>query len=131
FYASHLAQQRSYRGVATITSTEIAALIGLERQRQLLGCNEDSCRTDILSSLGVDGVLIGRVTKLDKSYQLDVRVLTPGGEARALAAASANTEDSDRLVGIFSVIAAQLANELAQKLGRALPEVKGGAEVVL
>ncbi|MBK7860338.1 MAG: hypothetical protein IPJ65_17350 [Archangiaceae bacterium] len=130
FYASHLAQQLSYRGINTITATEIAALLGLERQRQLLGCSDDSCKGDLMASLGVDGLLVGSVTRLDKSYQLDVRILAPNGAARPLAAASANTEDGDRLVGIFTVIAAQLADELSQKLGRKLDHA-GGAEVVL
>lgn len=129
FYASHLAQQLSYRGVGTITSSEIAALLGFERQRQLLGCPDDSCKADVLQRLGVDGLLVGRVTKLDKSYQLDVRIISPG-DARPLAAASANTEDQDRLVGVFTVVAAQLANELSQKLNRQLGP-QGGVEVVL
>ena len=129
FYASHLAQQLSYRGVGTVTSTEIAALLGFERQRQLLGCPDDSCKADVMGQLGVDGVLVGTVTKLDRSYQLDVRILAPGTGV-PLAAASANTEDQDRLVGVFTVIAAQLANELSQKLDRRLA-AQGGVEVVL
>lgn len=129
FYAGHLAQQLSYRGVTTVTSSEIAALLGLERQRQLLGCPDDSCKANVLDQLGVDGLLVGRVTKLDRSYQLDVRIITPG-DGKPLAAASANTEDQDRLVGVFTVVAAQLANELAQKLNRELAP-QGGVEVVL
>lgn len=128
FYSGHLAQQLSFQGVSTITSTEMAALLGLERQRQLLGCSDDSCRADIASALGVDGVLVGTVTKLEKSYLLDVRILA-SGTGTPLAAASSNSDDNDRLVGTFTVVASELARQLSQKLHRDIA-AKPGMELV-
>ena len=128
FYSGHLAQQLSFQGVSTITATEMAALLGLERQRQLLGCPDDSCKADIASALGVDGILVGSVTKLDKSYLLDVRVIS-SGSGSALAAASSNSEDNDRLVGTFAVVAQELSRQLAVKLNRNI-SAKPGMELV-
>lgn len=129
FYSSHLAQQLSYHGVRTITSSEIAALLGLERQRQLLGCPDEGCKADVLKSLGVDGIVVGTVTKLDRSYQLDVRVIS-ATDGQALAGASSNSQDNDALVGTFTVVADQLSRQLAQRMNRKLG-IAPGTEVVL
>ncbi|MBX7097471.1 MAG: hypothetical protein K1X89_07160 [Myxococcaceae bacterium] len=119
FYTQHLAQQLSFQGVKTLTSTEMAAVLGLERQRQLAGCPDDSCRADVASALGVDGLLIGSVTKLDRSYQLDVKIVA-AGDGRPLAVASSSSDDNDRLVGTFVVVAEQLAKQVSTMLGRPL-----------
>ncbi len=128
FYTSHLAQQLTFQGVQTVPATEIAALLGFERQRQLVGCSDDSCKAELSQSLGVDGLLVGSITKLERSYQLDVKVLAPKG-GRALASASASSEDNDRLVGTFVIVAEQLAKQLASSLGRSL-EGKQAVEIV-
>lgn len=40
FYTEHTAQQLKLLGLEVITVREIASMLGLERQRQLLGCSE-------------------------------------------------------------------------------------------
>src|SRR5258707_14728361 len=39
-------------------------MLSLERQAQLLGCPDDSCRGQIVVSLGFDYVLTGKISKL-------------------------------------------------------------------
>lgn len=46
------------------TSDQVRALLSLERQRQLLGCTDDSCSSNIAGQLGVDFMLNGRLTRL-------------------------------------------------------------------
>jgi len=46
------------------TSDQVRALLSLERQRQLLGCNDDSCNSNIAELLGVDFMVNGRLTRL-------------------------------------------------------------------
>jgi hypothetical protein len=47
------------------TSDQVRALLSLERQRQLLGCTEDSCSSNVAAeALGVDYLLNGRLTRL-------------------------------------------------------------------
>lgn len=46
------------------TSDQVRALLSLERQRQLLGCSDDSCSSDVASQLGVDFMLNGRLSRL-------------------------------------------------------------------
>ncbi|MGQ0508808.1 MAG: hypothetical protein ACT4TC_26195 [Myxococcaceae bacterium] len=128
FYTGHLAQQLSFQGVRTLSSSEVAALLGFERQRQLMGCLDDACKAQVSQALGVDGLLVGSVTKLDRSYQLDVRVLSPTN-GRPLAGASASSDDNDRLVGTFVVVAEELAKQLSRTLNRSL-EGRAAVEIV-
>lgn len=46
------------------TSDQVRALLSLDRQRQLLGCNDDSCNSNIAEQLGVDFMVNGRLTRL-------------------------------------------------------------------
>lgn len=77
-YTEHFAQQLATSGVRVVTQKEIAALLGAERQRQLLGCSESagSCLAELASALGADGVLLGEVSRLDEgSYQMSLKVV--------------------------------------------------------
>src|SRR4051794_4567099 len=50
--------------VKVTTSRDIAQVIGLERQRQLLGCaDETSCLAELAGGLGVDAVLSGSLAR--------------------------------------------------------------------
>ncbi len=119
FYTDHLAQQLRFQGVQVSTDSDIAAVLGLERQRQLLGCTDDACKAQIGASLGVDGLVLGTVTKLDRSFKMDLRVVA-AGTARVIATASTSTGDNDQLVGSIVVIAEQLAKQSAAALGKSL-----------
>ncbi len=54
------------------TSDQVRALLSLERQKQLLGCPDDSCNSDIGSSLGVDYLVNGRLTRLTDSKKATI-----------------------------------------------------------
>lgn len=56
------------------TSDQVRALLSLERQRQLLGCSDDSCNSDIAGQLGVDYMLNGRLTRLVDSKKATTAV---------------------------------------------------------
>ncbi len=58
-----------------VTSAEMEAVLGLERQKQLLSCDQQSCMTELAGALGVDYLIIGTVGRLGKSYLLIVKML--------------------------------------------------------
>jgi hypothetical protein len=71
--------------IAALGSSEIAALLGLERQRALLGCDAGSdCLAEMGNALGAKYVLRGTVGALGRSLRLDLTLLDT---ARAGAAA--------------------------------------------
>lgn len=72
--AGSVATEIDRTGLFTVTtSDQVRALLSLERQRQLLGCSDDSCSSNIAGQLGVDYLLNGRLTRL-----LDAKKATTG-----------------------------------------------------
>lgn len=111
-----LAVNLSKHGFRVTTPADLEAMLGLERQRQLLGCNEDtSCLAEISSALGVPLVATGRLTRLGKRFELDVRVIRQkdgivvASDARAI-------DDEARLGDLLEQSAEALATQLLPKV---------------
>ena len=67
---------RRYAKGPVISGDDIRALLGLERQKQLLGCHEDSsCMAELGGALGVDEVIDGSLGKLGNTFVLELRRL--------------------------------------------------------
>lgn len=75
FLTEHVAQQMKLAGVDIITQREMASLLGLERQKQLLGCSDasSSCMAELASALGADGVLLGDLARFGGRIQINSR----------------------------------------------------------
>ncbi|MBL8924301.1 MAG: hypothetical protein JNJ54_35965 [Myxococcaceae bacterium] len=58
-----------------VTAEDLRTLLGLERQRQLMGCTESSCTTELAGALGARFVLSGSLTKLGATWQLTLTTL--------------------------------------------------------
>lgn len=71
------------------TASQLASVLGLEKQRQLLGCDGDgSCAAELASALGAEIVVQVAVRKLDTGLRCDV-VFISGREGTALERVSA------------------------------------------
>lgn len=55
-------------GVEVIAPDDIRAVLEKEAERQLLGCDEESCLAEIGGALGADVLIKGRVSKLQDGY---------------------------------------------------------------
>ena len=85
FVTDHVNQQLALEGLDVLSSAQVAAVIGLERQKQLLGCSSDTnCMAEIANALGVDGLVVGTIARLGDTFQLDLRVAA-STDARNLA----------------------------------------------
>jgi len=64
--SGHLADRMrgSGRFSRVITNQEIDAMLGLEKQKQLMQCDSQSCMAELAGALGVDFVTSGQVGKL-------------------------------------------------------------------
>ena len=96
FLADHLAQRLQEGGLQVLTASDMGAVLGLERQKELLGCSDasTSCVTELANALGADGLIVGSVARLDDLYQLNVKVIS-ATDARAIATWSGRA-DSQR-----------------------------------
>jgi hypothetical protein len=71
------AAQAASLGAFTVVSTgDVAAQLGLERGKQMLGCAEDeACMVEIAGALAADKLLAGTVTLIDNTYLVAVKLI--------------------------------------------------------
>ncbi len=84
--AELIAQKFIAHGVEVKTARDLQTMLGMERQRQLLGCSDNNaCIVEMTAALGVDGVLIGDLGLLNGEYVLNLKVLaSSSGKVLAL-----------------------------------------------
>ncbi|MBK7863126.1 MAG: hypothetical protein IPJ65_31850 [Archangiaceae bacterium] len=73
-----LAAEANRTGLFDVTTQkDISTLLGLERQKQLLGCSDESssCLSELAGAIGARFVLSGSVTRLGDTFQLNVQTL--------------------------------------------------------
>ncbi|MBK7859316.1 MAG: hypothetical protein IPJ65_11980 [Archangiaceae bacterium] len=60
-----------------ISSKDVETLLNVERQRELMGCSDDSanCMTELAGALGARFVLSGSVARLGEAYQLNLQTM--------------------------------------------------------
>lgn len=58
-----------------ITHGDIEQVLGLERQKQLFGCESSSCAAELAGALGADALLYGSLAKTGGSITLNLRVV--------------------------------------------------------
>lgn len=76
FYAGEFARALRAEGLEVITAKDIQTLLGVDRQRQLLGCTESSCIAELGSALGCERVLNGQLAQLDDTFRGTLRVIS-------------------------------------------------------
>jgi len=110
------AQRLIARGIKVTTPADLQAVMGLERQKQLLGCADDntSCLAEISAALGVPFVATGRLTRLGNRLEVDVRVIRQS-DGQVVATASDGTDDEKQLGAVVERCAAAIADQLLPK----------------
>jgi hypothetical protein len=76
-----------------VTQGEVVAVLGLDRLRQLLGCNDDRCLSETSRALDADRLLSGSLTILERTSLLTVRLIDTR-QGRTLARASTSLLDA-------------------------------------
>jgi hypothetical protein len=117
FLNDHFAQQLTLGGLRVITGREIGALVGLERQKQLLGCSdaESECVAEIANALGADGLVTGNVGRFGTdTFQVNTRILGPDG--KPLTVSSARVQGETAVLDELSRAAREAATELQSRL---------------
>jgi TolB-like protein len=118
FYSEHFANRMLAAGISIVTQREISEMIGLERQKQLLGCSEgNECMVELANALGVNGILLGDVAKLGSRFQISLKVID-AGNGQALSVKSFRANDEEGLIDGLSSAAVEMAIELQRRFGR-------------
>jgi hypothetical protein len=123
---------RREKRVEVVTADDLAQLVGIERQKALLGCEEaaSTCITELANALGTDGVLVGSITRSDDSYLAVVKVLRQR-DARVWWSASGRMKGEGALLDWLDEQASVAVDAIAPRAPlRAGPFILGGAGLV-
>jgi hypothetical protein len=108
----------SRAGASVSSPRTIAAVLGIERQRQLLGCAEaSSCVAEIAGALGTEVIALGDVFKTSKSLRLSLKLIA-AKDASILATYEGVASNDDELFALIDPAVEQLYPSAAAKLGR-------------
>ncbi len=88
----------SRSGFDVISQADVTAMIGFEKQKQMLGCRDDSsCLAEIGGALGVDFVLSGQVGQIGSRLHLSFQLLESRKAKVVARAARFSDRDEDAL----------------------------------
>ncbi len=122
FFMDRFANRLRSRGLAVTTATEIETVLGLERQKQLLGCaeNSSSCQAEIAAALGADAIVRARVARFGKRFELTLTLIDPANAA-VIGSISASATDEGKVLDTLEASADEFAAKLvAAKRGKAV-----------
>lgn len=116
-YVDYFAQQVTRRGVHVITRTDITAALGLERQKQLLGCtDEKSCIAELAGGLGVSALVVGSLAVTEGGgFVLNLKVTSASGSGRPIAVFSERVRSEEALYTLLEKSALELSDQLKPK----------------
>ena len=96
-----------------ISATEIQTMLGVERQKALLGCGEENCVTELAGAIGAPYVMSGSLVTLEGVFQLNLTVID--------SKKSRTVGRSTKLVKDFESLRFQIPYAVAEASGTPLP----------
>jgi hypothetical protein len=69
------------QGFDVITSADVAAVLGVEKQKELLGCGESSCLTELGGAMGADYIVRGNLASVGPRVALTMTMVDSHGHA--------------------------------------------------
>lgn len=96
-----------------ISANEIQTMLGVERQKMLLGCGEETCVTELAGAIGAPYVMSGSLVKLEGVFQLNLQVIDTKK--------SHTVGRSTKLVKDFESLRFQIPYAVAEACGTPLP----------
>jgi len=119
FYAELVAQAMAGGELEVVTQDDLSAVLGLERQKQLLGCADEGtqCLAELGAALGADGILRGEVARVGAAWHGSLKVLS-AKDGRSLAARQVTAAGEEQLAAAMREAAVELALDVLEALGR-------------
>ncbi|MBL8921902.1 MAG: hypothetical protein JNJ54_23830 [Myxococcaceae bacterium] len=127
-YLEHFVANLSARGLKVTTKNDMAELIGVERQKQLLGCSatSGSCLAELAGALGVSSILSGTIARTESGFLSTLKVIDASNGATKWSATT-RVDTEKELFGFFDVEAGTLVSTIAPD---ARP-VRGGVPTIV
>jgi hypothetical protein len=114
----------SQTGKARVTTPrDVAAVLGVERQKQLLGCGSNgSCLAELAGALGAEGIVTGEIALVGKVYQLTIKILSPE-QGRVLFQLLERCKTEEAVLETLDHAAVEALETLTQTLRKPAPAV--------
>lgn len=138
FFSDYFADQLNAIGsVRVVTQSEMAAMLGAERQRQLLGCSSEgsNCLAELAGALDVAGIVLGSVAKVGDELAVQVKIV--GSDSRLLGLYSTRVKTEPEVLDFLTGSARALSEKLAPSAPKTskskawlVPAVAGGVLLV-
>ena len=93
---------QSLAGLTAIGQDDINAMLGLEQQKELLGCDDVSCVAEIGGALGVDKLMVLKVARVGAKWAVTAKIMTtdpPSVEKRTSNFVEGGTEELMEAMG--------------------------------
>jgi TolB-like protein len=113
-------------GFDVISQADISSMVGFEKQKKLLGCEETGCLAEIGGALGVDYLVTGQVGQIGTRYRISLLVVDSKKARVAARAANFCDQNEDALARAAEATVAQLFKEIRPEGG-----APGGAAVAV
>lgn len=105
------------QGVVATSEKDVAQVLGVERQKALLGCGDSSgCSVELAGALGVDAIIVGSLARVGAGYTVNLRVLR-ASSGTVLATATERVASESALQDWFDAEARALPPKLRAALG--------------
>lgn len=130
-FTDFLAQQMAAEPrVSVTTPTEMAAVLGFERQRQMLGCaDDDQCLAELAGGMGVHGLIAGSIGRLGEEYIVSLK-LVRSSDASPVGSYGTRARTESALLDWLTQVAPRVANDaVAAFAGLVIPRTKPPASV--
>jgi hypothetical protein len=108
-FSTSLARELERRGVHEVVSAQdVVSLLGAERERQLLGCSDESmsCLTELAGAVNARFVVSGSLVRLGSAWQLSLQTVDTG-TSRATGRAIRMAREAEELVDNWSFTVAE------------------------
>lgn len=118
-------------GLQVMTSEEIGAVLGVERQKQLLGCGDEStsCLAEIAAGLGAPALVLGSVAIIGKRWAVTVKVIG-AKDAQVIAARTGDIPKDDNVLEWLKETARLMGPTVRRALAPELPPLEPQASGV-
>ncbi len=127
--SSVLAADAARLGFDVIAQSEIASMLGYQKERAALGCSEDGCLVDIAGALGAEFVLSGELARVGSRAHISLALLQPGkGKVAARSAGFAEGDDDEVALAVIAHFRALVGQVRPDLLEKAPPVERPGAE---
>jgi hypothetical protein len=107
-----LSTLQSVEDLDTVSAADVEAMLGVEKQKEVLGCNALACAADLGGALGADYTVYGDVAKIGSRYSINLSAIHSQTNSVAARVAKLVPQDEDALIAAVPEVVTALVEQL-------------------